>query len=102
MRDTKVKRIQFRPSLLIVMGIILVVAMVAQLAFLSIFGTKGKDVAKIREEQKKLILENELLEAEISRKQSLVRIKKIASEELGMVDAGEVEYMVKKDLVGER
>jgi cell division protein FtsB len=72
------------------------------MTFLSIFGTRGKEVAKIREEQKRLILENELLEAEISKKQSLVRIKEVATEELGMINVGEVEYISpKSDLSAE-
>lgn len=96
-------RKSYRPSLLIVLGIILVITMLSQLAFLSIFGTKGKEVANIRVQQKELILENELLEAEISERQSLVRIKKIATEQLGMVDAGEVRIIsAGSDLVGAR
>lgn len=71
--------------------------MVAQLAFLSIWGIRGKEVASIRREQKDLILENELLEAEINKMQSLVRIRKIATEELGMVDVGDLEYITAKD-----
>ena len=86
-------RKNIKPSLLIVLGIILVVTMISQLAFLSIFGTKGKEVASIREAQKELILGNELLEVEISKKQSLVRIKDIASNELGMVNVGGIEYI---------
>jgi cell division protein FtsB len=92
-RQTTTSKLNYKPSLVIVLGIILVSAMVAQLAFLSVFGTKGKEVANIRTEQKRLILENELLEAEISEKQSLARIKKVATEELGMVNVGEVEYI---------
>ncbi|MBN2015853.1 hypothetical protein JW766_03390 [Candidatus Dojkabacteria bacterium] len=93
------KTVGFRPSILIVLGIILVIAMVTQLAFLSVFGTRGKEVAKIREEQKRLILENELLEAEISKQQSLVRIKDIATEELGMVNVVEVEYITPHETI---
>lgn len=91
------KNIKYRPSMLIVLGIILVVTMLVQLAFLSIFGTRGSEVAEIRSRQKELILENELLEAEISKKQSLVRIKKVAEEELGMVQVAEIEYIEPKD-----
>jgi len=91
-RTQKVKK-SYRPSLLVVLGIILVLTMIAQLAFLSIFGTRGKEVASIRRKQKELILENELLEAEMSRRQSLVYIKKVATEELGMVNVGEIEYI---------
>lgn len=94
-RFEKVKK-SYRPSLLVVLGVILVVTMIAQLAFLSVFGTRGKEVANIRKNQKELILANELLEAEISKKQSLVRVKKVAIEELGMVNAGEVEYIAPK------
>ncbi len=92
MTDSKIKS-KFRPSLLIVLAIILIITMLSQLAFLSIFGTRGKEVAQIRKEQKEVILENELLEAEISQKQSLVRIKELATEELGMVNVGDVEYI---------
>ena len=96
------KKTTYRPSLLIVLGIILVITMIAQLAFLSIFGTRGKEVANIRSQQKALILENELLEAEISKKQSLVRIRNIATKELGMVDAGEVSFISSNDVIGEK
>lgn len=92
----------FKPSLLIVLGIILVLTMVAQLAFLSIFGTRGKEVANIRKAQKDLILENELLEAEISKKQSLVRIKQVAVEELGMTTVGEIEYVSPNEVISEQ
>jgi flagellar basal body-associated protein FliL len=84
---------KIKPSLLIVLFIILIVTIVSQLAFLSVFGTKGKEVAKIRSEQKRLILDNELLDAEICNKQSLVRIKDIASLELGMVTIDKIEYV---------
>jgi len=83
----------FKPSLLIVLGIILVVTMLAQLSFLSLFGTRGKEIASIRTHQKSLILENELLEAEISKMQSLARVKDVASNQLGMVTVEEVEYI---------
>ncbi len=53
-RQTEKKH--FKPSLLIVLGIVIIVAMITQLAFLSIFGTKGKEVAKIRERQREIIL----------------------------------------------
>ncbi len=96
------KKRRIRPSLLIVLGIILVLTMISQLAFLSIFGTKGKEVAKIRESQKELILENELLEVEISRKQSLIRIREIAENELGMINAGEIEYISESEPLSER
>lgn len=99
MNETKKAKKSFKPSLLIVLGIILVIAMVAQLAFLSVFGTRGKEVASIRREQKELILENQLLEAEISKKQSLVRVKQIATEELGMINAGKVEYISPSETV---
>jgi len=92
----------FRPSLLIVLGIILVITMIAQLAFLSIFGTRGKEVASIRAQQKEMILENELLEAEISKKQSLIYIKEVAVDELGMINAGDVEYVSPKEIVSEK
>jgi cell division protein FtsL len=95
------KKIRFRPSLLIVLGIVLVVTMISQLAFLSVFGTKGKEIANIRTQQKELILENELLEAEISKRQSLVRIKEIATEELGLVNVGDVEYIAPNHTVSE-
>jgi len=93
MESTSRLKMKYKPSLLVVLGIILIVTMLSQLAFLSIFGTRGKEVAKIRKEQKRLILENELLDAEISQRQSLVRIKELATEELGMVIVGEVEYI---------
>jgi len=89
----------YKPSLLIVLGIILVVTMIAQLAFLGIFGTRGKEIASIRAHQKELILENELLEAEIGKMQSLVRVKDVASEQLGMVNVEEVEYINPKTTV---
>ena len=90
---------RFKPSLLIVLGIILVVAMLTQMTFLGIFGTRGKEVASIRQQQKKLILENELLEAEISKMQSLARVKGIAAEQLGMVAVDEVEYIIPRTTV---
>jgi hypothetical protein len=101
MNKTESVKKPFKPSLLIVLGIILVLTMIAQLAFLSVFGTRGKEVAKIRSQQKELILENELLEAEISKRQSLIRVKQVASEELGMINVGKVEYIKPNDMVGE-
>lgn len=95
-------KMKYKPSLLVVLGIILIVTMLSQLAFLSIFGTRGKEVAKIRKEQKRLILENELLEAEISQRQSLVRIKELAIEELGMVSVGKVEYIAPNSTISAR
>jgi len=93
MIDYEKRKKTYKPSLLIVLAIIIVVAMIAQLTFLSLFGTRGKEVASIREQQKELIMENEILEAEIAKKQSLARVKKIATEELGMVQVGEIEYI---------
>lgn len=91
------KRIQTkksrRISIFIVLGVILAVAMITQLAFLTVFGTRGNEVAQIRSEEKNLILENELLKAEICKEQSLKRIKEIAVEQLGMTSIGEVEYL---------
>lgn len=92
---------KLRPSLLFVLGIILLMAMTVQLGFLSIFGTKGGDVASLRSEQKRLILENELIEAEISKKQSLVRIKKIAEEELGMIQVEDIEYIAPNTIISQ-
>jgi len=100
MKREKNKKI--RPSLLIVLGIILIITMISQLAFLSIFGTKGKEVANIRNAQKELILENELLEVEISKKQSLSRIKEVAIDELGMVNVGDIEYISHKEPLSEK
>jgi len=88
------RKSKIKPSLLIVLFIILIVTIVSQLAFLSVFGTKGKEVAKIRSEQKRLILDNELLDAEICKNQSLIRIKTIASLELGMVTIDKLEYVI--------
>ncbi|MDD3647887.1 MAG: hypothetical protein PHS44_05320 [Candidatus Dojkabacteria bacterium] len=101
MKEFRGIQIAYRPSLLIVLGIILVVAMFSQMAFLSFFGTKGKEVANIRAEQKRLILENEMLEAEISKQQSLSRIRKVAIEEMGMIDAGEVKIISPRSTIGE-
>lgn len=95
-------KIKYRPSLLIVLGIILVLTMVVQLTFLSFFGTRGSEVAHIRSQQKEYILENELLEAEISKKQSLVYIKKAAEDELGMITAGDIEYLSPKTTLSQR
>lgn len=92
----------YKPSLLVVLGIILVITMIAQLAFLSVFGTRGKEVARIRSRQKELILDNELLAAEISKRQSLIYIKEVATEKLGMVNIGEVEYIIPNEMVGEQ
>ncbi len=103
MNRTNTEKKSYKMSLLIVLGIILVAAMILQLAFLSVFGTRGKEVAEIRRKQKEVILENELLEAEISKMQSLVRIKKVASDELGMVQVGEIEYIKpSKEVVSEK
>jgi len=88
------RKSKIKPSLLIILFIILIVTIVSQLAFLSVFGTKGKEVAKIRSEQKRLILDNELLDAEICKNQSLIRIKTIASLELGMVTIDKLEYVI--------
>ncbi|MBU0975688.1 MAG: hypothetical protein ABIE03_06930 [Patescibacteria group bacterium] len=101
MREFKGIQIAYRPSLLIVLGIILVVAMFSQLAFLSFFGTKGKEVASIRSEQKRLILENEMLEAEISNQQSLSRIKEVAVEEMGMIEADDIKIISPRSVLGE-
>jgi cell division protein FtsB len=89
-----------KPSLIIVLGVILLIAMFTQLTFLSMFGTRGKEVANIRGEQKRLILENELLEAEINKMQSLSRVRKVATEQLGMVEAGEIQYISSSDTIG--
>ena len=92
-------KITYKPSLLIVLGIILVLTMIAQLTFLSMFGTRGKDVANIRQEQKELILENELLEAEINEYQSLLHVREVATEELGMIAVPEIEYITVNETV---
>jgi len=98
--ETKeIKKKTFKPSFIIVLGIILLLTMFTQLAFLSLFGTRGKEVAQIRTAQKRLILENELLEAEINKMQSLGRIKEVATEQLGMVEAGEVHYISSQNQV---
>lgn len=89
---TKVQK-NYKLTIAIVFGIILVVAMMAQLTFLSIFGTKGSSVAQIRSEQKRLILENELYEVKISKMQSLDRIRKVATNELGMTKVEKIEYI---------
>jgi len=95
-------RKKIRPSILVVLGVILIITMISQLAFLSIFGTKGKEVASIREAQKDLILENELLEVEISKKQSLIRIKEVATNELGMINVGQMEYISDSEPLSEK
>lgn len=102
MRRKNENKIKFRPSMVIVLGIVLVIAMLAQLTFLSIFGTRGKEVAKLRNQQKEVILENEMLEAEISKKQSLVRIKRIAKNQLGMTEVTNVEYIKDATVTAEK
>lgn len=96
----EIKKKSYKLSIFIVLSFILVVAMLTQLAFLSIFGTKGSDVAEIRREQKELILQSEIYSAEISKMQSLQRIKQIAIEDMGMVDAGKLEYVSGQESIG--
>ena len=90
----------YKFSIFIVLSIILVFAMLTQLTFLSIFGTKGSDVSDIRKKQKDLILQSEIYSAEISKLQSLQRIKEVASDELGMVEAEKLEYISSPDTLG--
>ena len=75
------------------LGLILVIAMITQLAFLSVFGTKGEEVSTIRARQKQEILRSDLLKSEISKQQSLIRVKDVAINELGMVEAEQIEYL---------
>lgn len=93
MKRTGIRKNMFRPSLLILLGFTLISTMIAQLTFLSFFGTRGKEVATIRQDQKNLILENELIEANINKMQSLDRIKKVASENFGMMNVGNIQYI---------
>jgi hypothetical protein len=99
MKKEKTHKSPYRSSLLIALGIILLLTMIAQLTFLSIFGTRGKEVANIRSEQKRLILENELLEAEINKQQSLVHVKRVATEDLGMIAVSDIEYITPNNLI---
>lgn len=99
--NTKVQK-NYKLTIAIVFGIILILAMLAQLTFLSIFGTKGSNVAQIRAEQKQLILENELCEVKISKMQSLNRIRKVATNELGMKKVEKVEYITPTTVISLR
>jgi len=89
---------KYNLSIMFVLGTIIILAMIVQLTFLSMFGTKGAEVASIRKEQKRLILENEVLVSEINKNQSLDRIEKIAKNELGMFYISEIEYITPTNL----
>lgn len=66
---------------------------IAQLASLSIFGTKGETISNIRAQQQDLILQNEILKSDINKLQSLSRIEKVAKEVYGMEEAKKILYI---------
>lgn len=100
MKEYKNNKNTLKNTIAIIFGIAIIVTMIAQLTFLSMFGTKGREVAQLRVEQKELILQNELLEAEISKMQSLDRVRKVASEDLGMESIDEVEIIEATSYIG--
>ncbi len=90
-KKTNKRSVNLRPVIYTVLSLILF--LLVQLLTLSFVGTKGSELAAIREEQK-ITQENiRQLRASISNATSLDTIEKTASGELGMKKVEDVKYL---------
>lgn len=74
----------------ILVGILMVII---KLGFVSVYATKGDNIADITSQKASIVEENKKIESEIAELQSVSHIEKIAKDKLGMVKAKPVVYL---------
>lgn len=98
--ERKTETISYRPVGILVIA--LVIFLLVQLLTLSVVGTKGAELAKIREEKKTTEENIRQLKAEISFATSLERIEQVATNKLGMKKVEKVKYIDGDEYVSAR
>lgn len=74
------------------------ILIMTQMVYLSVLGTKGSDLTSIVNEKKEIQSEIRKVEEEISQMKSLIRLHKVAYDDLGLVKVSEVRLLKRDNL----
>ncbi|MCA9382389.1 hypothetical protein KC660_03215 [Candidatus Dojkabacteria bacterium] len=77
----------------------LVIFVFTQLIYLSLFGTKGRDISEVQFERESINQEIQQIQQKIANLNNLENVERVAVDELGMVKGSEVRYINKQKQV---
>jgi hypothetical protein len=85
-------------SAMVLFATAIFILVMTQMVYLSMLGTKGSDLTSIVNEKKEILSEMRSVEDEISEMKSLIRLHKMAYDDLGLVKVSEVRLLKRDNL----
>lgn len=85
-------------SAMVLFATAIFILVMTQMVYLSMLGTKGSDITSIVNEKKEILSEMRRVEDEISQMKSLIRLHKVAYDDLGLVKVSDVRLLKRDNL----